>query len=251
MVCFPRTWWCERPLIFAHRGASAVAPENTLAAFRRALEMGADGVELDVHLSADGVPVVMHDARVEATTDGTGSLVDLSLKELKSLDAGSWFAEDFAGEQIPTLEEVLADVGNSLLINIELKPAFSKRKGLEAAVADVVQRVGVSERVWFSSFVPYSLYRMRNLLPGVPCGFLYGGSSLFSWLFKSFTPFEAVHPEARLVTPALVRRAHKRGLRVITWTVDDADQARLFARWGVDGLITNNPAQLLRVLGEG
>lgn len=246
MAHFPDAWWHERPLILGHRGASAVAPQNTLAAFRKAAEVGADGVELDVHLSADGVPVVIHDARVDATTDGVGRVAEMPLAQLRALDASGGLLE-FAGEPIPTLEEVLAEVGQRLLINIELK-SDDATGHLEAAVADVVRRLDLSRRVWFSSFKPYSLFRIRQQIPEVPCGLLYGAGSFLLGVLKPLTPYEALHPAAPFVTRSGVHRAHQRGLRVFAWTVDDSVKAQFLADVGVDGLITNDPAALLRTL---
>lgn len=245
MAQFPEFWWRERPLIFGHRGASRVAPQNTLAAFRRAAELGADGVELDVHLTAEGIPVVIHDARVDATTDGKGRVAELTLPQVKELDAGVHFAADFAGERIPTLEEVLAEVGQRLIINIELKPSTKSSGGLEEAVVAVVRRMGMLERVWFSSFKPYALYWIRQQEPSVPCGLLYSPLTFVSRLLAPVTPHEALHPHRSLVREAMVRRAHRRGLRVVTWTLDDEDQAQRFAEWGVDVIITNEPERLL------
>jgi len=150
MAKFPETWWRERPLVFAHRGASHAAPQNTLAAFQEAARLGADGIELDVHLSADGVPVVIHNDTVNATTDGHGLVGELSLAQLKALDAGSSFGPAFAGERIPTLAEVFEAVGRKLLINVELKAQKNATVELENTVAALVPRMGMAGRVWFS-----------------------------------------------------------------------------------------------------
>lgn len=251
MANFPDTWWNKRPLIVAHRGASHAAPQNTLAAFRLAADLGADGVELDVHLTADGVPVVIHDATVEATTDGSGQVTALTLAQVKALDAGVRFHASFAGERVPTLEEVLTAVGHRLLINIELKDFSPRDRGLEATVAALVQRLGLTGRVWFSSFNPLALRRVRRYAPDIPAGMLYDNSLPLPlrqrWL-APITPHEALHPHHALVTPALVAQAHRRGLRVATWTVDDPALAERLATWGVDALITNEPERLLAAL---
>ncbi len=244
MAAFPETWWRARPLIFAHRGACRAAPENTLAAFRAALDVGADGVELDVHLSSDGVPVVIHNAKVDATTDGTGWVSDLTLAQLKQLDAGSHFDVRFAGERIPTLEEVLVGVGGRLLVNIELKDQDNRAEHLESSVVEVVQRVGMPARVWFSSFKPHALMQARQHAPDIPCALLYGPLGWAGRLLLPLTPHEALHPHLSMVSEASVRRAHERGLRVAAWTVDRMDLARTFADWGVDVLITNEPETL-------
>lgn len=248
MAQFPSTWPSQRPLIFAHRGASHAAPQNTLVAFRKALEMGADGVELDVHLSADGVPVVIHDERVDTTTNGSGAVADLTLAQLQALDAGVRFDPAFAGERIPTLEEVLTTFGQRLLINIELKAFLRRDDALEAAVVALVRRLGLTERVWFSSFKPYALAQARALAPEIPCGLLYDPLSFGARLFGPITPHEALHPHHGLLTEARIRRAHRHGLWVVTWTVDDVTRARMLAAWGVEGLITNEPARLLAAL---
>ena len=250
MATFPPEWWRGRPLIFAHRGASRVAPENTLAAFRQAVEIGADGIELDVQLSADGVPVVIHDATVDRTTDGSGWVRDLTRAQLQELNAGGHAGAAFADERIPTLEEVLAEVGYKLLIDIELKYPTLETASLEAQVIEVIRRLGMQQRGWLSSFKPYALHTARQWGPEIPCGLLYGPLSLTSWLLAPITPHNALHPYAGLVGERMMQRARKRGQRVITWTVDDPAQARQLAGWGVDAIITNTPAALLDVISR-
>ena len=251
MATFPCNWWRERPLIFAHRGASRVAPENTLAAFRQAVEIGADGIELDVQLSADGVPVVIHDTTVDRTTDGSGWVRDLTLAQLQELDAGGHAGAAFAGERIPTLEEVLAEVGDRLLIDIELKYPTLETVSLEGQIIEVIRRLGMQQRVWLSSFKPYALHTARRWAPAMPCGLIYGPLSPGSWLLGPITPHEALHPHASLVSERMMQRARKRGLRVITWTVDDPAQARQLATRGVDAIITNTPGALLDINRHG
>ncbi|MGC9400391.1 MAG: glycerophosphodiester phosphodiesterase [Anaerolineae bacterium] len=249
MAHFPPNWWSAgRPLIFAHRGASRLAPENTLPAFQRAAELGADGVELDVHLTADGVPVVMHNAMVDATTDGSGRLSAMTLAEVKRLDAGAGWGPDFAGVQVPTLEEVLEAVARRLLTNIELKPAGGRNAGLPQAVVALIERLGLEDRVWFSSFKPYFLFAARRVTAEIPCGLLYSPLTPLTPLFRPVTPHEALHPHHSLVTPSFVSRAHRRGLRVSVWTVDDVAVARRLTEWGVDVLITNTPDTILHAL---
>ena len=144
-------WYKEKPLNFAHRGASGHAPANTMAAFLLAAEMGADGIELDVHLSADVELVVIHDHAVDSTTDGQGPVSALSLAELQQLDAGSWFAPRFAGERIPTLRQVLEAVGQRLLINVEIKVAPGHHPPtLEREVVRLIEEGGMVDRVLIS-----------------------------------------------------------------------------------------------------
>ena len=246
----PSLWLTsDRTLNIAHRGASAAAPPNTLAAFRRAADLGADGVELDVHLSADGVPVVIHDFTVDGTTDGTGRVRDLPLAALRELDAGSRFDPAFAGERIPTLEEVFAEVGGRLLINVELKSMpGNDYPGLEEAVAALVRRHGLADRVLVSSFNPFALRRFRRAMPEVPVGFLYETAPLsraarLAAALVRLRP-QALHPWWGMITPAAVRRAHARGQRVVAWTVDDPAAMARLVEWGVDAIITNYPDRM-------
>jgi glycerophosphoryl diester phosphodiesterase len=239
-----------RPLNIAHRGASAAAPPNTLAAFQKAAELGADGVELDVHLSADGVPVVIHDFTVDATTDGTGPVADLTLAQLKRLDAGSTFDPAFAGERIPTLEEVL-EMEERLFINIELKTPGLRDSGLERAVTALIKRCGTGDRVLLSSFNPFSLRRAKRLAPHIPVGLLYASDLPLplrrAWL-APLAPHEARHPEHTMVDARYMAWARRRGYRVNTWTVDDPEEMRRLIQLGVDGIITNVPDVLRGVL---
>lgn len=251
MASFPDSWWRGRPLVFGHRGASRAAPENTLPAFRRAVEVGADGVELDVYPTADGVPVVIHNRRLEMTTDGVGDVTQLPLAELRTLDAGAHHGPDSVSVPVPTLEEVLQEIGGQLLVNIEIKPVTGRGMVLEKAVTSLVEKLGLEARVWFSSFKPYALTLVRSLLPEVPCGLLYSPLSPGSRLMAPLTPHEALHPNYHLLTARRVERAHRRGLRIATWTVDDPREARRLAAWGVDVIITNTPAAILTALEEG
>jgi glycerophosphoryl diester phosphodiesterase len=243
----------EHALNIAHRGASAAAPANTLAAFQKAIELGADGVEFDVHLSADGVPVIIHDFTVDATTDGSGRVIDLTLAQLKQLDAGSTFDPSFAGERIPTLEEVLEALGSRLLLNIELKTTSPHDNGLEQAVIAQVERHSLSDDVLLSSFNPFSLRRAKQIAPHIPVGLLYGPELPLplrrAWL-AFLVPHEARHPKHTMVDASYMAWARRRGYRVNTWTVDDPDEMRRLINLGVDGIVTNVPDVLRSVLAS-
>ncbi len=241
----------NQTLNIAHRGASAAAPPNTLAAFEKAAELGADGIEFDVHLSADGVPVVIHDATVDATTDGSGRVPEMTLAQLKQLDAGSYFDPAFAGERIPTLEEVLETMGNRLLLNVELKSTSLYDDGLERAIVAQIKRRKLDERVLFSSFNPFSLRRVKRIAPHIPVGLLYVPSlplPLYQILLAALVPHEACHPGYTTVGARYVAWARRRGYRVNVWTVDDPDEMRRLIGLGVDGIITNVPNVLRHVL---
>jgi glycerophosphoryl diester phosphodiesterase len=244
--------YTRRPLILGHRGASANAPENTLAAFRLAVEQGADGVELDVTLTADGVPVVIHDDTLDRTTSGHGAVSALSLAEIQSLDAGypDKFAAQFCGQRIPTLAEVFEVAGESTIINIELKHDRSPGRQLAARVVDRIHAHRRGERVIVSSFQFSNLGRVKALDPKLPVGLLYMapviGPRLALHLARKL-PHEAHHPPAAGLTAGAIDWYHQHGLRVNAWTVDDEAQMRRLAEAGVDGLITNRPGLAVRV----
>ncbi len=244
-------WYIGRLVNIAHRGASAVAPPNTLAAFEKAVELGADGIEFDVHLSADGVLVVIHDFNVDDTTDGSGRVAEMTLAQLKQLDAGSRFDPAFAGERIPTLEEVLETVGSRLLLNIELKCFSLRDNGLERAVIAQVKRHGPAARVLLSSFNPFSLRRAKKIAPHIPVGLLYAPWLPLplrrAWL-APLVPHEARHPEHTMVDARYMAWARRRGYRVNAWTVNDPNEMRRLIDVGVDGIITNVPDVLRGVL---
>lgn len=244
----------ERTLNWAHRGASGHAPQNTLAAFVLAADMGADGIELDVHLSSDGQVVVIHDDTVDATTDGTGRVSQMTLAALQSLDAGGWFDSQFAGQRIPTLGQVFDAVGDRLLINIEIKVEVGYHPlAQEAETVRLIAEHGMAERVILSSFSPRSLRRLYRLAPDLARGFLYGRAepAFLPWLLRQFyVPLAALHPQFSLVSARYAGAAHRRGLRVNAWTVNDAADMRRLRDWGVDGIITNYPDVLRGVLSE-
>ena len=238
-----------RPLNIAHRGAGRAAPPNTLSAFLKAAEIGADGIEFDVQLSADGVPVVIHDFSVDRTTDGTGAVSSMTLAQLKELDAGSTFDPSYAGEPIPTLAEVLEAVGSRLLLNIELKSTGLRATGLSRAVVGLVSAHGSGALTLISSFNPFSLRRAKRLAPSIPVGLLYASDLALplrrAWLAPFVRP-EARHPEHTMVDARYLAWARDRGKLVNTWTVDERTEMRRLIRLGVDGIITNQPD----VLGE-
>jgi glycerophosphoryl diester phosphodiesterase len=242
----------SRPKVFAHRGAKAVAPENTLPAFAKAVELGADGVELDVQCSKDGVLVVMHNFTVDHTTDGTGPVAELTAAELAKLDAGSHFSPEFAGVGVPTLEQVLETVGGKLHLNIEIKSEDPMGGGEVEPLVDLIQRHNLYDQVIVSSFNPIALVKLRNTDPQVSLGLLYYGQPLPAflrelWLSPVLRP-EAFHPHFKLIDADYMTWAKSVPAMVNTWTVNDPDEARRLADLGVDTLITDVPDILLAAL---
>lgn len=238
------------PTVFAHRGASAYAPENTLAAFELALRQGADAIELDAKLTKDGQVVVFHDQTIERTTGGTGRVKDLTLAELRKLDAGSHFDVAFQGELIPTLDEVFKAVGQLTYINVELTNYASPTDALPEKVAALVKRHKLNRRVLFSSFNPLALMRIRRLLPEIPIGLLALPGRSGGWARSPvgrLLRYQSLNPEHGDVTPQLVERVHKRGEYVYTYTVNqEAEMKRLFSLQ-VDGIFTDDPVLALAV----
>ncbi|MDO5500200.1 MAG: glycerophosphodiester phosphodiesterase family protein [Propionibacteriaceae bacterium] len=233
--------------IWAHRGASAYAPENTLPAFALAEELGADGIELDVQLSADGEVVVIHDETLDRTTDAGGRIAELSLAEIRRADASGG-----AGERtpVPTLAEVLAAVRpGRMVVNVELKNLTEFYPGLERAALDVIAASGMADRVIVSSFNHWSLKTVQQLAPAMRVGLLLSDGIYLPWEYAADFGAAAIHPHwGFLRVPGLVDYAHAAGVAVHAWTVNaEADLVAVIGA-GVDAVITNHPDVGLAVL---
>jgi glycerophosphoryl diester phosphodiesterase len=228
-----------------------VAPENTLAAFQAALDSGADGIELDVCRCASGEIIVIHDDAIDRTTNSSGTVATIKLGSMRELDAGSWFHPRFAGERIPTLQEVFELVSGKLLMNIEIKGRALRGDGIEAEIAALVRHFGMDEKVILSSFNPAALVRARRVAPHLPRGMLfarpYPAAAPVAWLRPWVRP-QALHPHFSEVTPDWLARARQRGYRVNPWTVNEEADLRRLAEMGVDSLITDHPALARQVV---
>ena len=242
-----------RPIVIAHRGASSRAPENTMAAFERALRDGAEGIELDAKLSRDGKVLIFHDATLSRTTDGHGKVSEKTAAELRELDAGSHFGPEFLGEKIPFLDEVLDTFAGKLLINIEFKGFRAQTAGLVDRVCDLVLRHGAQGSVLFSAFHPASLSRAARLLPEVPRGLLAAAGWLGAWARSfgfSFGDYSALHSHISDCSAQQVKRVHRLGRRLHVWVVNEPAVIGRLGNMGVDGIFTTDPAAALRVLGR-
>jgi glycerophosphoryl diester phosphodiesterase len=235
-----------RPFVYGHRGASARAPENTLRAFALAMEEGADGVELDVRLSRDGVVVVVHDPDLRRVAGRPDSVHALRASDLAGIDAG--------GDAIPTLDAVFDRLsGLDALVNVEMKGDVPDRLALVRAVGTLLRRRSANERdrVVVSSFRPEMLVAIRAFGPRVRRAFLFDhehtGSIRAALLGRAIRP-DGLHPQHALCSPGAIARWHRRRLFVNAWTVDDPARVRALAETGIDGLITNDPAGVVRVL---
>jgi glycerophosphoryl diester phosphodiesterase len=243
----------RRPLIFSHRGDSAHAPENTIPAFEGAVAAGADGVELDVKLSADGEVVVSHDPSVDRTTDGHGRISELKMSELSRLDAGVSFSEAFRGTRLPRLEEVFEAVGGKCLINVELTNAANPFDGVVDKVCALVKRHGLQGSILFSSFFGNQLRTAARLLPEVPRGLLALGGWKGAWARSfqfMFGDFQALHPNRQDVNPAQVSRVHQLKRSILVYTVNSPEEITRLREWGVDGIFTDDPGMALQAAGR-
>lgn len=238
-------------LIFAHRGASGYAPENTMAAFILAADMGAHGIEFDVQITRDQRLIIHHDRVLGRTEDATGPLKNWTFADLRSMDVGSWHSGDFGSAQMPTPEEVVEEVGHRLLLNFELVNDSIHLNGTADLLVDLFQRMNLYDRAMISSFNPRSLWRVKKLEPRITLGALWDPTEPWylrgSWWRDLLQP-QALHPRHDLVTPSMVEQSHGRGQRIHTWTVNDAATARRLADMGVDMLMGDYPDRLLDAL---
>lgn len=231
-------------LRIAHRGASGARPENTLVAFERALEIGVDMLELDVHLTADGAPIVIHDDTLERTTNGTGPVKARALAELRRLDAGGWFDPAYGGERLPTLDEVLDLARGRAEVDIELKTHPEPYPGIESTVHRLLGRLGMASEVMVSSFNWDTLERYRALDGRMRLGLLADKPirSMNDWVDR--VGAWSLNLPPMLATGERYEYARSRGLKMIVWTVDDPSFIDFLVDYGVDGIISNHPERL-------
>jgi len=238
--------------IIAHRGFSGRAPENTLAAIREAIGVGADMAEIDVTLSSDGEIVVIHDETLQRTTDGFGTVAQHTLRELKELDAGSWFSPRFAGEPIPTLEEVLAAVNGRILLNIEIKSEAVER-GIAARVVETVQRLEMTDQVVISSFAPPALEQVRDLAPEIVTAVLFkpefhqGRDAVDIVVELGASAFNI---KRRRLTSRMSSRCGEHAIPVGIYTVNKKRHMRRMIRKGVAAIFTDYPDRGIEVLTQ-
>ncbi|MTI57044.1 glycerophosphodiester phosphodiesterase [Geosporobacter ferrireducens] len=232
----------KKPLVIGHRGAAAYAPENTMASFQKALTLGAGGIEIDVQMTKDGRLVICHDETVDRTTDGSGAIQALTLKEIQMLDAGSWFSENFRGEKIPVLEELLDFLrGRDILLNIELKNGIVLYRGLEEKVLEALRIYHMEHYTILSSFNHYSLLRLKELNPRIKTGVLYVAGLVEPWEYARRIGADALHPIYYSVLPEIVTGAQVHQMPIYTYTVNEMkDLERIFSL-GVAGIITDYP----------
>ncbi|HSH25922.1 MAG TPA: glycerophosphodiester phosphodiesterase [Massilibacterium sp.] len=229
-------------LIIAHRGSSKMCPENTMAAFYRALEDKSDGIELDVQLTKDQVPVVIHDETLNRTTNKKGYVTDYTWNELKRLNAGSWFHRSFTSEKIPSLEEVLQWICTKpLFLNIELKNAIIDYEGIEHAVLTLVKQYNMLERTIFSSFNHTSLVRLKQLDPFAEIAPLYNARLIEPWNYVAQFGGTGIHPAFRTLDEKSVQQFKAHGLTIRSYTVNRNTHLKKAFQWNLDAIVTDVP----------
>lgn len=236
--------------MIAHRGDPLHAPENTVAAIERAASVGVDAVEFDVHVTADGVPVVIHDATVDRTTNGSGRIAELTLAEIRELDAGSWFAESFGGERVPTLAEALQAAGSSF-INVHVKCHENDSDRAEKGIVKGLREADVVDRCWITHHTRHGLHRMRQLEPKLRlCWLPRGGGRDIEYIDDAFyMTYRIIQPSFRAVTPEFVEYAHSKEMWINVFWADEAELMRQLTEMGVDGILTNVPVTLQEAVG--
>lgn len=238
--------------VISHRGANKVAPQNTIPAFEKSLEIGCDGFETDIHLTADGYPVICHNYTIDETSDGKGEVRTMTLEELRTYDFGSYFSEEFKGTKLPTLEEFLdvSSKGDIEIMNIEIKPPLDGNLEIVAKTIDAVKEKGLFDKLLISSFSSEVLVECKRIDPNCKTGFLYAPNKphfyktmLFGYVnFAKKIKADYLHPHFAAVTRSYVKKLHKNGIKVNVWTVDNPKIAVKLLKYGVDGLITDLPA---------
>lgn len=249
--------------VISHRGANLVAPQNTVEAFEKAMEIGCDGFETDIHLTKDGVPVVCHNFDIDKTSDGEGFIKDMTLEELRKFDFGKYFGEAFVGTKIPTLDEFL-DVSERMgdkmkVLDIELKSSKIGKAGTEIVekMINAVKAHGLFDKLLVSSFDPQILIDCKKLDARCKTGILYSPNLWYSLKiqrdpikFCRMITCDALHPHYWYVNKEYVDRAHEAGIQVNPWTVDSEKVAKKLIGLGVDGLITDDLGLMNRLLGK-
>ena len=235
-------------LIYGHRGASGYAPENTLEAFELAAKMGADGVELDVHIARDGELVVAHDEAVDRVANGSGLICQMTTAELKKLRFNRTHPE-YENATIPTLREVFEILKpTDLRVNVELKNSYIIYEGLEEKCLKLADDMGMSDRILYSSFNHHSMLRMKAIDRSIPCGLLYEATMMESWNYGHRLGMDAIHPHfSELQVKDEVKQAHALGLKVNVWTVNEEKDIVHCLRAGADILIGNYPDRAMKL----
>ncbi len=245
--------------VISHRGANKVAPQNTIPAFLKSIEIGVDGFETDIHLTADGIPVLCHNYTIDETSDGQGKINDMSLERLNTYDFGSYFHEKFKGTKIPTLEDFLSlcETADIEIMNIEIKPPLDGNMEIVSKTIEASKAHGLFDKLLISSFDVNVIKECKNVDPKCKTGFLYSPDKphFFTKMLFNYVEYakeigaDYLHPHSMTVTKKFVEKLHKNGIGVNVWTVNNPDTVNKLLAMGVDGLITDVP-QIVNALIE-
>ncbi|USB34038.1 glycerophosphodiester phosphodiesterase [Paenibacillus sp. YPG26] len=236
---------------FAHRGAAGHCPENTMVSFLRSIELGATGIETDVQMTRDGHLVLIHDETLQRTAGSPEWVKDLTLAQLKQKEAGAWFHEDYRGEAIPTLAELLELARDQdIIVNLELKNGIVQYPDIEMKVIEEIRRFGLSGRTIISSFNHYSLALCKKLAPDIHTGILYMEGLFEPWKYAAGIGANALHAFKYAVTPELAAEAARHGMPYHPFTVNDPEEMRSLIQAGVSGIITDYPDRLAELLAS-
>ena len=239
----------SHPMVIAHRGGSDLAPENTLAAFRNAVEVGADAIELDVRLTRDRRVAVFHDRCIDRTTTGSGTIGTLTMEELKNLDAGSWYGREYAGERVPSLEDVFEAVPEDFPVYVEMKARGLNGFSLANAVVGVVRRYRRWDSTMVASFNPWGTLCIRASERRIVRGYIWARRHPLPlracWL-APLIDAQWLAPDRDTFSPGLLRRSHSRGKRVAALDADVGRDMKRLRELGLDGVVTDDPVELIR-----
>lgn len=240
-----------KTFVWAHRGASGYAPENTLEAFQKAIDLKADGIELDVQMTKDGQLVIIHDETVNRVSNTSGMVKDFIYEDLKKLNVNKKFPE-YGKVRIPTLKEVFLLIKNTeLTVNVELKNGIVFYENLEEKVMELVKKTGLQDRIVYSSFNHYSVLKLKKLDPAVKTGFLYEDGYLDMPEYAAKHGVEALHPALyNLQYPNFIKECKEKGIAVRAWTVNETDDMKMLCDNKIDAIITNYPDIGRKVVDE-
>ena len=247
----------DHPIIIAHRGGAKLAPENTLASFKNAIEIGVDMIEIDVHFSKDSEIIVIHDKSLDRTTNGNGEIKTLTLDEIKKYDAGSWFSEDYKNEKVPTLTEVIQTINGQCKLLIEIKDGDEKYPGLEKKIVETVKEHNAEPWVVVQSFNKNSILRIKEMYPDLITYYLLGRNfndfyAELSEQIRTGKPvenkFDGIAPHYSALDTKKVDLLHKAGFDIFTFTVNKPADMQNVIELGVDGIITDSPDILKKIL---
>lgn len=246
--------------VISHRGANRQAPQNTIPAFEKSLEIGVDGFETDVHLTSDGVPVICHNYTIDETSTGVGEIASMKLDSLRRYDFGVKFNEKFAGTTLPTLEEflTLCETADIEIMNIELKTPLNGDNSIVARTIEAVKAHGLFDKLLISSFSPELLVECKRIDPTCKTGYLYSPNQkialknmIFNYVeFAQKIGADYLHPHYSMVTKHYVKKLHKNGIGVNVWTVNSPETAIKLISYGVDGLITDVPDMINALIAK-